>query len=40
VHNNIDLAYDGQNGQMQLSIHTGDKVDHEIFTTMEGMKQM
>ena len=22
------LAHDGHNGQMQLSVHTGDKVDH------------
>ena len=31
---NVSLAHDGQNGQIQLAVHTGDKVDLEIFTTI------
>ncbi len=31
---NVSLAHDGQNGQIQLAVHMGDKVDLEIFTTI------
>ena len=30
----VSLTYDSHDGQMQLSVHMGDKVDLEIFTTI------
>ena len=33
---NVSLAHDGQDGQIQLSVHAGDNEDLEIFTTIVG----
>ena len=30
----VSLADDGENGQIQLAVHVGNKIDLEIFTTI------
>jgi hypothetical protein len=36
---NVSLFHEGHNGQMQLLVHSGEKVDLEIFTTIVGVNK-